>query len=75
MQKSRLRVPDHGEWWQGSLEVSATAEVLDFVFSDTDKRAWDNNRNRDYHVPVQNALSKEQLIQVRHSVVQSTPEI
>ena len=64
MQRAKLKVPDQGEWWSGKIDVPANAELLDFVFSDTEKRVWDNNRNRDYHVPILNSLPKEQLIQV-----------
>lgn len=63
VQRAALKVPDGGDWWQGSFDVPRHAEVLDFVFSDTDRQIWDNNRNRDYHVRVQNALTKEALIQ------------
>jgi hypothetical protein len=64
MQRKSSKVPEYGDWWQGNIQVPSTAQVVDFVLSDTDRRAWDNNKNRDYHVPVRKALSKEKLIQV-----------
>lgn len=64
LQKRKFGLPDYGDWWQGSFEVPKFASILDFVFSDADQRAWDNNRNRDFHVKIEDALSREELIQV-----------
>ena len=64
LQREALKVPQHGEWWTGSFQTPKLAGVLDFVFSDASRKVWDNNKNKDYHVQIQGALSKEQLIQV-----------
>ena len=64
VQREALKIPDYGEWWSGSFETPRLAEVLDFVFSDSNRKVWDNNKNKDYHVQIQEALSKEKLIQV-----------
>ena len=66
-------MPDNGDWWLGRVSIPATAQVLDFVLSDSDRRAWDNNKNRDYHVPIKNALTKEKLIQVPFSLWNPSP--
>ena len=64
VQKAALKVPEHGDWWQGTFTVPALVAVLDFVFSDKDRRAWDNNKNWDYHIQIEGALSKEDLMKV-----------
>ena len=63
-QKSLMKLPNFGEWWQGSIDIPSTVLQLDLVFSDSNKRAWDNNSNKDYHVAVNKSLSKEKLIEV-----------
>ena len=37
------------------------------MLSDPERTAWENNSNRDFHVPVQQALSREELIRVTSS--------
>ena len=64
VQREALKIPDYGEWWSGSFKTPRLAEVLDFVFSNSNRKVWDNNKNKDYHVQIQEALSKEKLIQV-----------
>ena len=41
-----------GDWWSGVVEVPLTACVLNFVFSDKERKAWDNNKNTDFHSTV-----------------------
>lgn len=40
---SQHNLVHHGDWYSCQLDVLDTAFVLDFVFSDTAKRSWDNN--------------------------------
>ena len=40
---SRHNLAHHGDWHSCQFDVLNTALVLDFVFSDSAKRSWDNN--------------------------------
>jgi hypothetical protein len=39
-------------WWSGLVDVPLSAAVLDFVFSNKERSAWDNNKNKDFHTTV-----------------------
>lgn len=54
--------------WVGEVHVPAEAAFVDWVLSDSDKRHWDNNRLVDFHSAVPDALSTEQLAQVRQQL-------
>ncbi len=43
LQVSQHNLAHHGDWYSCQFDVLDTAFVLDFVFSDTAKRSWDNN--------------------------------
>ncbi len=43
LQVSQHNLVHHGDWYSCQFDVLETAFVLDFVFSDTAKRSWDNN--------------------------------
>lgn len=63
LQRKELRLPEAGEWWRCDIDVPRIAEVVDFVLSDREQRAWDNNHKQDFHVTVQSNLSREELLQ------------
>lgn len=46
MQVSQHNLANHGDWWSCSIHVSETAFVLDYVLSNTAKKAWDNNNQQ-----------------------------
>ena len=50
-----MALPD-GDWWSVRVEVPRTAAQLDFVLSDGEERAWDNNGQADFHSGVGGAL-------------------
>ena len=50
-----------GDWWSGVVEVPLTACVLNFVFSDKERKAWDNNKNSDFHSTVLGGSSFSKL--------------
>ena len=50
-----------GDWWSGVVEVPLTACVLNFVFSDKERKAWDNNKNTDFHSTVLGGSSFSKL--------------
>jgi len=43
VQVSQHNLAHHGDWYNCQIDVLDTAFVLDFVFSDTARRSWDNN--------------------------------
>lgn len=43
LQVSQHNLVHHGDWYSCQFDILETAFVLDFVFSDTAKRSWDNN--------------------------------
>lgn len=49
VQVSQYNLAHHGDWWSCKLDVLNTAFVLDYVFSDSAKRSWDNNAQQVSH--------------------------
>jgi hypothetical protein len=65
------RVEQGGDWWLADdLDVPAEANVLDFVFSDGGGK-FDNNKDKDYHTPVDIGASTEAMVAERADVIQS----
>ncbi|KAK9861945.1 hypothetical protein WJX84_010056, partial [Apatococcus fuscideae] len=62
LQEAGLQGEGH-DWWGKAVEVPRTAAIIDFVFCDNARRAWDNNRQRDFHSDVVGALNPDQLVQ------------
>ena len=46
VQVSQHNLAHHGDWWACTIDVLETAFVLDYVLSDTAKKAWDNNNQQ-----------------------------
>lgn len=46
LQVSQHNLVHHGDWWSCTIDVLETAFVLDYVLSDSAKRAWDNNNQQ-----------------------------
>ncbi|KAL3139315.1 hypothetical protein ABBQ38_003653 [Trebouxia sp. C0009 RCD-2024] len=71
---SQYSLAHHGDWWSCKLDVLDTAYVLDYVFSDSAKRSWDNNAQQDFHTRVEGALLGEDLAQLLYKVFKSGHE-
>ena len=41
---------ENNDWWVADVPIRPSASVLDFVISDEDEMAWDNNENADYRL-------------------------
>ena len=41
---------ENNEWWYADVAISPSASVLDFVVSDADETAWDNNDGDDFRL-------------------------
>lgn len=50
------------KWWIATVPVWSTAAVLDFVFANEARTAWDNCNNADFHTLVAGAASGEELV-------------
>ncbi|KAK2076899.1 hypothetical protein QBZ16_005127 [Prototheca wickerhamii] len=50
-----------GAWVAATVPIDPIAQVVDFVFTDDDKRVWDNNALSDYHSLIAGALSDAAL--------------
>ena len=76
LQEAGLQGEGH-DWWGKAVEVPRTAAIIDFVFCDNARRAWDNNRQRDFHSDVVGALNPDQLVQHLCGMLQreSAPEL
>ena len=46
VQVSQYNMAHHGDWWSCKVNVMDSAYVLDYVFSDSAKRSWDNNKQQ-----------------------------
>ncbi|KAK9830489.1 hypothetical protein WJX72_012015 [[Myrmecia] bisecta] len=58
----RNGLPRHNcDWWECTVQIPSSAAILDYVFCDTAKRAWDNNGMADYHTAIADALSDAEL--------------
>ncbi|KAL6784007.1 SSS3B [Auxenochlorella protothecoides x Auxenochlorella symbiontica] len=50
-----------GTWVAATVELDEVALVVDFVFCDERREAWDNNERRDYHTALAGALADAEL--------------
>ncbi|KAI8476302.1 MAG: hypothetical protein J3K34DRAFT_382253 [Monoraphidium minutum] len=61
---AELGLPAGGGSWCGAwVDVPSGVEVLNFVFSDKDQRAWDNNGSKDYHTLVEGPPESENMLE------------
>lgn len=73
--KYGIKDPTKGQWFGGWVDVPCSAAVLNFVFSDREERAWDNNGGKDYHSPVQGAAGGEQLVEMVYQAMKSDSSV
>lgn len=71
---SQHNLVHHGDWYSCQFDILETAFVLDFVFSDTAKRSWDNNAQQDFHSRVEGAVSGDDLARLLYKAFKSGHE-
>jgi hypothetical protein len=51
-------------WCAVTVDIPASAAVVDFVVSDREGRVWDNNDNKDFHSPVEAAATSDSMVEM-----------
>ena len=63
------------EWWGAWVDIPLSAYVLNFVFSNKERDAWDNSEGKDFHTLVLDGFGNDQLLEALTSSIASDNEV